>query len=88
MKNATIRLTQTQIHYWNFYIKKFKNGASYGTLNIARFAISLISSNNISNDRLLSRSFKCVFKERPIKPKYSTTWDTQPVLSFLEKLQP
>ena len=37
---------------------------------------------------MLSRFFKGVFKERAIKPKYSTTWDTQPVLSFLKKLQP
>ena len=81
-------MTQTQIQYWNFHKKKFKNGASYGTLNTARSANSLISSNNISNDTLLSRFFKVLFKERPIKPKYSTTWDTQTVLVFLKKLQP
>ena len=71
-----------------FLSKKFKNGASHGTLNTARSAISLISSNKISSDPLFSRFFKGVCKERPIKPKYSTTWDTQPVLSFLEEFQP
>lgn len=41
----------------SFLPKRFKEGASYGTLNSARSAISLISSRDISKDTLISRFF-------------------------------
>ncbi|XP_063975163.1 uncharacterized protein LOC135161489 [Diachasmimorpha longicaudata] len=72
----------------DFLHKMFKKGASYSSLNTTRSAISLISINNINNDGMISGFFKSVFKERPTKPKYTTTWDVSPVLDFLEKLAP
>ena len=41
----------------------FKKGASYGSLNTARSAISLISLNSLTNDALLSRFFVGIFHE-------------------------
>lgn len=71
-----------------FLTKRFKDGASYGTLNSTRSAISLISSRDIYGDGLISRFFKGIFKQRPTRPKYSTIWDTTPVLKYLENLYP
>lgn len=71
-----------------FLTKKFKEGASYGTLNSTRSAISLISTNSISSDPLISRFLRGVFKQRPTKPKYTNTWDTEIVLRYIESLQP
>lgn len=64
----------------------FKNGSSYGTLNNHRSAISLISTNNISDDLTLKRFFKGIFKIKPTFPRYDFTWDPTPVLSYLENL--
>ena len=72
----------------SFLNKHFKDGASYNTLNTARATISLISAHDINKDGLISRFLKGVFKERPTKPKYSTTWDVTPVLNYMEKLHP
>lgn len=75
-------------HILEFLTQQFNAGASYGTLNSARSAISLISSQNISDNNLLSRFFKGVFKLRPLKPRYESTWDTAPVLEYISKLFP
>lgn len=66
----------------------FKEGASYTTLNTARSTISLIPAHNINNDGLISRFLKSVFKRRPSKPKYSSTWNVEPVLKYIEKVHP
>ncbi|EZA61955.1 hypothetical protein X777_08630, partial [Ooceraea biroi] len=71
-----------------FLTKRFKEGASYSTLNSTRSAISLISSRDISGDVLISRLFKGIFKQRPVRPKYASIWDTTPVIKYLEKLHP
>ncbi|XP_015125042.1 uncharacterized protein LOC107046839 [Diachasma alloeum] len=67
-----------------FLTLRYNEGASYGTLNSSRSAISLISKNDLSKDKLLSRFFRGISKIRPPKAKYSTTWDTEKVLSFIE----
>lgn len=63
----------------DFSSKKFKEGASYSTLNTLRSAISLISADNISQNRNISRFFKGIFMLRPAKPKYDRTWDVNVV---------
>lgn len=67
----------------NFLIKKFEAGASYGTLNSTRSAISLISINDFTKDSDLSRFFRGVFRLRPTKPKYDKTWDPGVLLRSL-----
>ncbi|XP_029673050.1 uncharacterized protein LOC115241427 [Formica exsecta] len=71
-----------------FLNSRYKKGAKYSTLNTARATISLISVYDINNDGLISRFLKGVFKQKPTKPKYNTTWDITPVLNYIEKLHP
>lgn len=61
----------------------FNNGASYSTLNTYRSAISLISKDKIGEDLIVSRFLKGSSKLRPLKPKYSYTWDVSVVLKYL-----
>ncbi|XP_046602576.1 uncharacterized protein LOC124296587 [Neodiprion lecontei] len=58
-----------------FLQMRYGSGASYGTLNATRSAISLISTNDMTNDRIISRFFKGIFRLRPTKPRYDETWD-------------
>lgn len=69
-------------------MKRFQEGASYGSLNTARSALSLISREKIGDDKEISRLLKGCFKLKPSAPKYSKTWDVAVVLSFLSKLYP
>lgn len=70
-----------------FLTLKFKEGNSYGSINSIRSAISLISTEEISSNKILSRFLKGVYKTRPSRPRYATTWDTSIVLNYIEKLE-
>ena len=72
----------------SFLTQKFNEGSSYGTLNSARSAISLISGEKIGEDDTICRFLKGVSKLRPPRPKYEYTWDVNIVLKYLEKLYP
>ncbi|KYN09294.1 hypothetical protein ALC57_18590 [Trachymyrmex cornetzi] len=72
----------------DFLNLRFNEGGSYSTLNTACSAISLISVYDINNDGLISRFMKGVYKQKPTRPKYATTWDITPVLDYFEKLHP
>ncbi|XP_043277066.1 uncharacterized protein [Venturia canescens] len=65
---------------------KYEEGASYGTLNSARSAISLVSRNKVGEDVTVRRFLRGVAKLRPPKPKYTFTWDVSIVLKYLEQL--
>lgn len=65
---------------------KFHGGAKYGTLNSTRAAISLICKNDLSKNPLLSRFLRGCYKRRPSQPKYSVTWDTEQVLSYIKNI--
>lgn len=69
-----------------FLTKEFERGAAYGTLNSHRSAISLVTSNKMGKSVLIKRFLKGCFKSRPTNPKYSTTWDVNVVLDYLENL--
>ncbi|XP_063991173.1 uncharacterized protein LOC135169803 [Diachasmimorpha longicaudata] len=66
-----------------FLTDKFNSGASYGTLNSYRSAISLLSENKIGEDPGICRFMKGVYRLRPIQPKYSSTWDVAVILLYL-----
>lgn len=72
----------------SFLTKRFEEGASYSTLNTTRAAIALISQSDMSAGGLISRFLKGVYRQRPSRPRYSSTWDVSPVLEYLEKLHP
>lgn len=85
---------KNKIDFYNFSVPSlldfltncFNQGSSYGTLNSHRSAISLISSNSISENINLKRFFKGIFKLKPIFARYNVTWNPNVVLDFLEKL--
>lgn len=72
----------------DFLSQCFEQGASYGTLNNHRSALSLISVNNVGQDDLVKRFFKGIFRIKPVFPKYSTTWDPSVVLEYLSRFYP
>ncbi|KAJ8978475.1 hypothetical protein NQ317_006752 [Molorchus minor] len=57
---------------------------NFGSFNAHRAALSLITSKNLGEDPQVKRFIKGVFRVRPPKPKYKSTWDPQQVLQFLE----
>nr|CAH7717736.1 unnamed protein product [Callosobruchus chinensis] len=64
------------------------NKLSYSSLNTYRAALNLIIHQSSNDDKILKRFWKGVYNIRPPKPKYQSTWDPQPVLSFLKGLNP
>lgn len=71
-----------------FLTEQFKNGASYGTLNSFRSALSLIIGKDNCNNSHINRFFKGVFKLKPNFPKYCSTWDPNIILNYLSNLYP
>lgn len=65
--------------------QQFELGASYGTLNSLRSAVSVISESKIGDHPDVCRFLKGVFRSRPPRPRYNATWDANVVLDFLEK---
>lgn len=74
--------------FQNFIIEIFLDGASYGTLNTIRCAVSLVSPNKIGDNPLITRLMKAFYKLRPPTPKYQATWDVAEVLEYLKTLEP
>lgn len=72
-----------------FLSEQFHSGASYGTINCHRSALSiLLGKMNIGLDESVKRLLKGAYKLRPTTPKYNTTWDPKLVLNFISKLVP
>ncbi|XP_048478014.1 uncharacterized protein LOC125488734 [Plutella xylostella] len=71
-----------------FLTDQYNNGASYGTINSFRSALSMLLGNDISQDKSIKRLIKGVFRSRPSLPKYANTWDPQIVLSHISKWTP
>ena len=68
---------------------RFKDGATCGTLNTIRSAISLISDKGLEDNSLIKRFFGGVYKLRPSGTKYNVTWDVNIILDYvLETLFP
>lgn len=66
----------------------YNTGAQYGSLNTCRSALSLVIGEHVGLDQNVKRFFKGIFRSRPPKPKYDTSWDPSLVLKFLEELYP
>ena len=71
-----------------FLTKQYEIGASYGTINSHRSAISLLLGNSIGSDEQVTRLLKGIFKCRPNIPKYNSIWNPQTVLDFMAKWYP
>ena len=66
--------------------------ARTGTLHTARGAISAITISTdgtpIGTHSIILRFMKGIYKQTPPARRYQTTWDVQPVLSYLSQLGP
>jgi site-specific recombinase XerD len=69
-----------------FLSECFETGASYGTLNSSRSALSLILGPKIGTDDRIKRLMKGIYRSKPPKPKYNSTWDPGVVLNYLVTL--
>lgn len=66
-----------------FLSEQYNKGASYGSLNSHRSALSLLLGSKVGSDDRVKRFLKGVFKLRPSFPKYHSTWDPQIVLNHI-----
>ncbi|KAJ8949104.1 hypothetical protein NQ317_004198 [Molorchus minor] len=71
-----------------FLLQMIQEKLSYSTLNTYRSAISFLCPFNAKEEKTLNRFQKGYYNINPTSPKYSTTWDPQVVLQFLETLYP
>lgn len=85
-KSSIDPLAPSEANLLSFLTQCFKEGASYGTLNTHRSAISHISLNKIGDKPLVSRFLKACFNIRPTQSKYAVTWDVNLVLDYYDKL--
>lgn len=76
----------------DFLVSLHEQGLSYTTINTARSALSAIilptDNVNIGSHPIVSRFMKDIFKNNPPVPRYHTTWDVSPVLSYLSLSKP
>lgn len=72
----------------SFLTQQFDKGCSYGSLNSHRSALSLFLNNNIGSDECIKRVLKGAYKLNPSRPKYTTTWDPQIVLTHISNWYP
>lgn len=57
---------------------------TYNSFVTHRAALSLISPHDLSQDCMMSRFLKGVFRRRPPAPKHESSWDPTTVLNYLE----
>lgn len=69
-----------------FLSKRLEEGANYSSLCADRSAIALILGNDVRKDTMVSRFSKGVYKQKPPRPKYDSTWDTEQVLQFIKNI--
>ena len=76
----------------DFLVNLQEKGLSYTTINTARSAISAITlskdKNTIGCHPLVSRFMKGTYKGSPPTPRYKSTWDVQPMLTYLASINP
>lgn len=76
----------------NFLSETFNRNVGYETLNTARSALSslgiVVDGCRAGNHPLVIRFMRGVFNLRPPIPRYTATWDVQPVLRELKSMYP
>ena len=74
----------------NFLAHLFMEGYSYNSLNSYRSAISSahdqVEGYTVGQHPLVTRLLKGAFNDRPPLPKYTSTWEVQVVLDYLQLL--
>ena len=79
-------------HVVNFLSETFHRNVGYEAVNTARSALSslgiVVAGCRVGTHPLVVRFMKGVFNLRPPLPRYTETWDTQPVLNALQSMYP
>ena len=74
----------------NFPAQLFAEGYTYNSLNSYRSAISSVHEKidgcDVGQHPLVTRLLKGAFNDRPPLPRYTSTWDVQVVLDYLQAL--
>lgn len=65
-----------------FLTDQFNNDSSYGNINSHHPALSLILRNNVGSDGRIKSLLRGIYKHKPCRPNYTTTWNPQ-VAHFL-----
>lgn len=82
--NAGINVFEASIpDILNFLSEQYRQGASYGSVNSHRSALSLLLGDNVGSNCNVKRLLKGIYKQKPSTPKYSNTWDPQVVLNLI-----
>ena len=85
-------LHPTLSHVLHFLQELYEKGLGYSCINTARSALSsfiiLDGNMTVGMHPLVQRFVKGVFQSRPALPRYTSTWDTSIVLSYLRTLHP
>ena len=75
---------------FDFLVQMHEKGLEYTTINTARSALSAIilpqDNINIGNHPVVSIFMRGIFKNKPPRPRYQTTWDVDKVLTYLSSL--
>ena len=71
---------------------KFENGSKYSSINFHKSSISKFHTGfdgrAVGSHPLVSQAVKAAFRLRPPLPKYKSTFDIDPVLSYIASLEP
>ena len=74
----------------NFLAQLFEEGYKYNSLNSYRSAISSahekVDGFEVGQHPLITRLLKGAFNDRPPLPRYSSTWNVQVVVDYLQSL--
>ena len=74
----------------DFLTEQFENGCGYSSLNTARCALSAIGLIKdgfaIGAHPIVIRFMRGIFNLKPVKSRYSETWDVNKVLIYLRTL--
>ena len=71
-----------------FFTQQEEKVKFYSTLNTYRAAISMLMSNRLGNDPDISRFFRGVANKKPVRARYTHTWDPSTVLDHLATWMP
>lgn len=88
IRNGYTALDPEIPHVLAWLTEKYDEGASYGTINTARSALSLVCGSRVSKDPTISRLLRGIFNKRPSKPRSDQIYDLEPVLNKLEEFYP
>ncbi|XP_031348434.1 uncharacterized protein LOC116174634 [Photinus pyralis] len=58
----------------------------YGSINSHKSALALILNTDLSNNILLKRYLKGVYRRNPPTRKYNSTWNPQPLLDYISNM--